>query len=94
MSTEHQAHPANVDQRAPALAPVPLLGGFSPSELLADYHEWEKGSRQAEPTLRPETKNWLYAWRMWDLACSPMDDNDRRRTRYGHYLGWHHALRA
>lgn len=67
--------------------------GFRPSELLADYSEWTKCAQLAEPSLCPDTREWLYEWRMWDLACSPMDDDDRRRTRYGHYLGWHAALK-
>lgn len=65
--------------------------GFTPSDLLLPYPEWAKYSDAVERNLRPETKSWLYAWRMWDLAVSPMDDAERRRTRYGHYLGWHAA---
>ena len=67
------------------------LFGFKPSELLSNYPTWEDCAHAREPTLRPETCEWLYEWRMWDLVCSPMDDNERRRTRYGHYLGWHAA---
>ena len=67
--------------------------GFAPSELLASYLDWKKYSDAVEHKLRPETREWLYEWRMWDLACSPMNDDDRRRTRYGHYLGWHAALK-
>jgi hypothetical protein len=52
------------------------------------YHEWEKIVSEREATLSREKRGWLYAWRMWDLACSPMNDDDRRRIRYGHYLGY------
>lgn len=65
------------------------MNGFCPSELLLPYDEWHKLANERRDTLRPATRDWLYAWGRWDLACSPMDDEKRRQIRYGHYLGWH-----
>jgi hypothetical protein len=101
MSHDDSANFQLVPEAAPAIEqPMTAVGvgssalfGFCPSELLAGYSEWTKCALLAEPSLRPETKEWLHAWRMWDLACSPMNDDERRRTRYGHYLGWHAAIK-
>lgn len=64
------------------------IKGFTRKELTLDYTEWSRlvGARRRQ--LEPEVREWLVAWELWDLACSPMDDNERRRIRYGHYLGW------
>ncbi len=61
--------------------------GFTPNELRRDYGAWCDIVKAREPTLRTEVKDWLYDWNMWDLACSPMNDEHRRHIRYGHYLG-------
>lgn len=63
--------------------------GFTPSELTLPYSQWNSLVQLRVDRLRPETDAWLNAWRLWDLACSPMDDGSRQKLRYGHYLGWH-----
>lgn len=65
-----------------------MLESFKPSELLSSYPEFKKISENRKKTLNKETKKWLKEWELWDLACSPMDDNERKLIRYGHYLGW------
>lgn len=83
------------EPKATAGDAVPCLSslGFTTSQLLSPYHEWIEHASSLEHRLRSETKQWLYEWRMWDLACSPMSDEDRKRIRYGHYLGWHAAMK-
>lgn len=66
--------------------------GFKPSELRLGSEEWKSLSEERAPHLRPETREWLGSWEMWNLACSPMSDDERRLIRYGHYLGWHDRL--
>ena len=66
-----------------------FISGFRPSELKLDYTEWVDLVSNRE--LASDLKKWLYCWKAWDLACSPMDDDERRIVRYGHYLGWFDA---
>lgn len=68
--------------------PNPQSTGFTGAELELPYLEWKSVSESRKPHLCADTRRWLAAWSMWDLACSPMDDDERRRIRYGHYLGW------
>ena len=62
---------------------------FKPSELKLGYLEFKAliEKRKAE-VADPATQEWLAAWNRYDLAVSPMDDEERRFVRYGHYLGW------
>jgi len=62
--------------------------GFSPGELLLDYHRWEALSNERAPKLAASVRRWLDAWRTADLAIFPMDDSHRKIMRQGHYLGW------
>jgi hypothetical protein len=64
--------------------------GFSTNELQLPYAEWKALAevRGKHPQLHPEVRKWLHAWRLHDLMSSPMDDDQRRVMRYGHYLGW------
>jgi hypothetical protein len=64
--------------------------GFTPDELTLGYTEWKRLVEKRRKQLAPEVRQWLGRWQSWDLACSPMDDNERRLIRYGHYLGWWH----
>lgn len=64
--------------------------GFTPDELTLDYTTWSKLAKERRIYLAPNVRHWLGQWELWDLACSPMDDNERRHIRYGHYLGWWH----
>lgn len=74
---------------AGAVAPGnPEHAGFTPDELLLGYVDWKALSESRRGHLLPDVRAWLNAWKMWDLACSPMDDAERRQIRYGHYLGW------
>ena len=61
---------------------------FTPDELQLPYSEWKKLSEARRAKLEPEVSQWLNEWCLWDLACSPMNDDERRRIRYGHYLGF------
>jgi hypothetical protein len=61
---------------------------FSLRDLEQPYLSWKSLVEKRKPTLDKEVKEWLWKWEMHDLACSPMDDNERRFTRVGHYLGW------
>lgn len=65
--------------------------GFTPDELTLGYTEWSRLAKERRRNLAPEVLQWLGEWELWDLACSPMDDNNRRQIRYGHYLGWWHC---
>ncbi|MCC6506369.1 MAG: hypothetical protein IT475_13095 [Aquimonas sp.] len=64
--------------------------GFTPDELTLGYTEWKQLENERRKHLAPNVRQWLGQWNLWDLACSPMDDNERRQIRYGHYLGWWH----
>lgn len=68
----------------------PERDGFTPDELQLGYTAWKALSESLRPRLAPSVRSWLAEWQLWDLACSPMDDNERRLIRYGHYLGWLH----
>jgi hypothetical protein len=67
---------------------APERDGFAPDELQLRYTEWKALSNARRKRLSPGVLEWLARWQLWDLACSPMDDEQRRRIRYGHYLGW------
>jgi len=63
--------------------------GFTAAELQLTYNAWSKLlTRKRVSELAPEVLVWLGYWNIWDLACSPMDDAERRHIRYGHYLGY------
>lgn len=62
--------------------------GFTSTELLLGYHDWKELSEFRLPHLRKEVRQWFAAWQQWDIACSPMDDDERRVIRCGHYFGW------
>lgn len=64
--------------------------GFTPEELKLGYIEWANLVESRRSSLHPEIMLWLSKWELWDLACSPMDDDARRMIRRGHYLGWWH----
>jgi hypothetical protein len=57
------------------------------AELTLPYDQW-CDLLKWHP-LNDEDYLWLADWNAYDLACSPMDDNERRFIRYGHHLGWH-----
>jgi len=61
---------------------------FSPSELKSSYNKFEEIIKGKFDSLDDETKEWLSEWRRYDLAISPIDDNERKNLRYGHYVGW------
>lgn len=61
---------------------------FTPSVLQYDYFAFRDWVNANRPQLAKCEIEWLDAWDAWSLACSPMDDDLRRRIRYGHYLGW------
>lgn len=65
-----------------------MLESFKPSELLSSYPEFKKISENRKKTLNKETKKWLKEWNLYDLAISPIDDNQRKYLRMGHYDGW------
>lgn len=62
--------------------------GFSPGELRLPYHQWCNLVDSRKNVTAPDVRRWLAAWDLFDLMCSPMDDNERGLIRYGHYLGW------
>jgi hypothetical protein len=66
----------------------PERDGFAPDELQLGYTAWTRLSESRRKHLSAGVRAWLGAWNLWDLACSPMDDKERRLIRYGHYLGW------
>jgi len=57
-----------------------------PSDVLLPYSEFK--TRMVELNPVGKDREWLNEWESWDLACSPMDDNERKLIRYGHHLGW------
>lgn len=61
--------------------------------LARDEERWSKRP-STHPTISPEDDEWLNAWELWDLACSPMQDEERKLIRYGHYLGWFAARKG
>lgn len=60
-------------------------GYLKPSELLLSFTEFK---RLDKSKLNKETLKWLIEWNIHDLAVSPIDDEQRKYIRYGHYLGW------
>jgi hypothetical protein len=66
----------------------PQRDGFTPDELRLGYLEWKPLSEERKPYLAERIRRWLADWEIWDFACSPMNDDERRMIRYGHYLGW------
>jgi hypothetical protein len=68
----------------------PLGSDFSLDEVRLPYDKWEKLQRERRSSLSAEARTWLDKWDMWDFACSPMADEERRLIRLGHYLGWFH----
>jgi hypothetical protein len=68
--------------------PTEQMSDFEPDELQLRYSEWKTLVEARRAHLEPEVREWLDDWQLWDLACSPMNDDERRRIRYGHYLGW------
>lgn len=66
---------------------------FTASILQLDYHEFTAWVRKHRNRLDPMDREWLGAWESWDLACSPMDDEHRKRIRLGHSAGWWAARR-
>ena len=63
---------------------------LKPSEVLLPYPEFEKLTHfkgDVRSTLCKCTQAWLGEWELWDLAVSPIDDDERRFTRYGWWLG-------
>ena len=62
--------------------------GFRPSELQLPFAEFSELTASSGEQLDPEWRRWLGDWSLWDLACSPMPDEERRLIRYGHSLGW------
>ncbi len=64
---------------------------FKPSDLLLPYDQWEILINREMKSLSLGEIEWLGRWELWDLACSPMDDERRKQIRYGHWLGWWHA---
>ena len=59
---------------------------IKPSDVMLSYTGFK--SRMLEIKPSGKYRDWLNEWENWDLACSPMDDNERKLIRYGHYLGW------
>lgn len=69
-----------------------ILTGFTPDELQLGFMAWRQLSVARRPHLDPKIRRWLGEWSLWDLACSPMCDKERALIRYGHYLGFVHAI--
>lgn len=61
---------------------------FVPSVLKLDYNAFTDWTKINRSQLSAEDIAWLNAWESYDLACSPMDDDERRMIRMGHNLGW------
>ena len=57
-----------------------------PSDILLPYTEFKLRMTEIKPLGK--YLDWLNEWELWDLACSPMDDDERKLIRYGHFLGW------
>ena len=52
------------------------------------YSEFKEWVHKNEKNLSKDDRLWLNRWDSWDMACSPMDDSERRQIRYGHFLCW------
>ena len=61
---------------------------FTPNELQLPYAEFKALADGRRGELDPTWREWLGQWDMWDLACSPMPDRERRALRYQHSLEW------
>lgn len=64
------------------------LQGFTGDQLRLPFTEWKRLSDALRPRLRPEVRKWLGRWEVLDLVFSPMNDEERRGMRFGHYMGW------
>lgn len=62
---------------------------IKPSDVMLPYNEFKARMDEIKPN--GVDREWLDEWESWDFACSPMDDNERKLIRYGHYLGWRGA---
>jgi hypothetical protein len=65
---------------------------FTLEEINLPYDKFNDLQMARYPILSDEARDWLNAWIRWDLACSPMNDENRRFIRMGHYLGWMHSI--
>ena len=70
------------------------LTDFNGEELQLPYTEWKALTDARRNHLETSVRRWLYAWELVDLALSPMNDDERRSIRYGHYLGWFDGINA
>lgn len=61
---------------------------ITPSHLLLSYNEWKNFIHKEQKYFSFKAKDWLNEWNRLDLSLSPMDDEERKHMRYGHYLGW------
>lgn len=59
------------------------------SQLLLNYTEFTELTQKVKSELSVADQAWLAAWEMLDLSISPMDDEQRKYMRYGHYCGWY-----
>lgn len=66
---------------------------FNSSTLVLPYSNWRESIHIVRDRLDPKDREWLGEWESLDLAQSPMEDDERRFMRYGHYIGWMHARR-
>lgn len=65
------------------------LVGFTAEELTLGFVAWKELTKKARAQgMTPSLRQWLRSWELWDLACSPMCDEERKQIRYGHCLGW------
>ena len=61
---------------------------FSAMELLLPYMKFTELCDDRKMFAR-SLREWIAAWELYDLFYSPMDDDQRRFIRLGHYLGWY-----
>ncbi len=60
---------------------------FTSRELLLPEDSWRELLRKS--ILSAPLKKWLVEWsQVVERANSPMDSDERKLLRYGHYLGW------
>ena len=70
------------------MARARVVRSLTPANLLLPYSKFQVFVSEIMPNLNDHEKRWLAEWELWDLANSPMPDEERSSTRYGHFLGW------
>jgi len=69
-----------------------MICNIKTSVLQQSYTDFERYIEKNQEKFSPALKKWLFCWKIYDLANSPMGDDTRRFSRWGHYVGYFDGL--